>query len=101
MLLHSDKKVEDGNACFTYGELIEFVENFSPILTESCYAILCKSELSHAIALLSCFAAGKTAVPLSYKYGKNHCQKILRTISPEYVITDTDGELEIICLDDN
>jgi len=37
----------------------------------------------------------------NFQIRKNHCQKILRTISPEYVITDIDGELSIVCLDDN
>lgn len=47
------------------------------------------------MALLGCFAAGVTAVPLSMRYGENHCRKILDFISPSCIITDEYGELMI------
>ena len=48
------------------------------------------------MALLSCFAAEVTALPLSQRYGELHCNKILDAISPDAVITDQYGELEIL-----
>ena len=48
-----------------------------------------------ARALLACFAAGVTAVPLSKRYGELHCKKILDKIRPDAVITDRDGKLSV------
>ena len=50
------------------------------------------------MALLSCFAANTPAVPLSIKYGENHCKKIMDLIQPSCIITDTDGELQVVYL---
>ncbi len=85
----------------TFGEIICSAEDFSQSLTGvTCCAVLCQSEMLAGVALLSCFAAGVTALPLSKRYGELHCTKILREISPDAIITDQDGVLEISYIED-
>lgn len=92
---------EDG-AIMTYEELVIFAEEFSKKLKGiRCCAILCQSEMAASMILLSCFAAGVTALPLSQRYGELHCNKILDVISPDAVITDQDGEFQIIYINDS
>lgn len=91
-----NQTVCDETTEMTFSELIAFAESFSKGLKEiKCCAVLCKSELASAKALLACFVAGVTAVPLSQRYGEMHCNKILDTISPDAVITDDNGTLEV------
>ena len=86
--------IEEDGAKMTYEELLIFAESFSEnIKYEKCCAIYCKSEMATAMALLGCFAAGVTAVPLSWRYGDVHCKKILDLISPTCIITDFKGGL--------
>ena len=101
MQKHLWQEIGENDAVMTYEELVIFAEKFSRKLkgVNSC-AIMCQSEMAASMALLSCFAAGVTAVPLSERYGRMHCKKILDTISPEAVITDMDGELQILHITD-
>ena len=86
----------EANVFMTFEELIVFAESFAKKLAGvHCCAILCKSEMAASMALLSCFAAKVTALPLSQRYGELHCNKILDTICPDGVITDQNGELQI------
>lgn len=92
---------EDG-ATMTFEDMIVFAEEFAKKLKGiKCCAILCKSEMAAGMALLSCFAAEVTALPLSQRYGELHCNKILDAISPDAVITDQDGEFQIIHIKDS
>lgn len=87
----------ENGASMTYEELIVFAESFAKKMRGiRCCAILCKSEMAAGMALLSCLAAEVTALPLSQRYGELHCNKILDTISPDAVISDQYGELQII-----
>ena len=96
MQRHLRQEISENDASMTYEEMIVFVEEFAKKLRGlKCCAILCRSEMAASIALLSCFAADVTAVPLSGRYGDLHCKKILDAISPEAIITDTDGEFQI------
>lgn len=97
MLKHPDQKICEGKAEMTYEETVIFAEFFSKNLSkEKCCAILCGSEMAASLALLSCFAAEVTALPLSFRYGKQHCCKILDTVSPTAIITDVNGRLEVV-----
>ena len=97
MLQNPRQKVCEQQAEMNYEELVMFAEMFArKIKHETCCAILCGSEMAASMALLSCFAAGVTAVPLSVRYGELHCNKILDMISPTAVISDMDGELQVI-----
>lgn len=92
---------EDRNK-MTYEELIVLAENIADKLKgEKSCAIYCHSEMSTAIALMGCFAAEITAIPLSWRYGENHCKKILEFISPTCVITDWEGDLGIYHISDS
>ncbi len=102
MQLNPKQIVCENGAAMTFEELIVFVEEFSKKLKGiKCCGILCQSEMAASLALLSCFAAEVTALPLSQRYGELHCNKILDAISPDAVITDQDGEFQIIYINDS
>lgn len=102
MLSHSSQTVSEQNASMSYEELVIYAELLAKRLsTQSCCAIYCSTEMATAMALLGCFAAGVTAVPLSFRYGEKHCQKILRHVRPSCVITDTNEGLGIIEITDS
>ena len=96
------QKVCEGNTSMTFEEMIVFAEEFSKELKRfRCCAILCQSEMAASMALLSCFAAGVAALPLSQRYGELHCNKILNAIGPDAVITDQDGDFQIMYIKDS
>lgn len=96
------QKICENDASMTFEEMMVFAERFSEKLKGiKCCAILCQSEMAASMALLSCFAAEVTALPLSQRYGELHCNKILDTISPDAVITDQDGTFQIIYIKDS
>ncbi len=94
---HPGQKICEAGAMMTFEEMIIYAENFGKKLQGiRCCAILCESEMAAGMALLGCFAAGVTAVPLSSRYGSVHCRKILDAICPDGCITDKGGELQIL-----
>lgn len=94
----SQTMCEEG-ASMTFEELIMFAEIFAKRISgEECCAIWCASEMATAMALLSCFAAEVTAVPLPFRYGGIFCGEIFDLVKPTAMITDTDGELKVIPL---
>ena len=100
MMEHPKQKICEGNAYMTYEEVVIYSEIFANKLkSERCCAILCVSEMMSAVALLSCFAAEVTAVPLSVRYGGKHCRRILKKIGVTAIITDVCGELEVVDAD--
>lgn len=102
MQSHLQQKISENDASMTFEEMIVFAEEFSKKLNGiKCCAILCQSEMAASMALLSCFAAEVTALPLSQRYGELHCNKILDTIGPDAVITDQDGTFQIIYIRDS
>lgn len=101
MQAHAGQTIGESNAEMTYDDAAVFAEIFAQGMKgRRCCAILCQSEMAAALALLSCFAAGVTAVPLSMRYGKAHCNKILDTICPDSIITDEGGELKLLRFED-
>ena len=102
MRYYPRQTVGEGDAKIMYEELMAYAEIFAGKLTgQKCCAIYCKSELAAAIALLGCFAAGVTDVPLSLRYGEEHCKKILDFISPTCIVTDNDGMFGICEISDS
>ena len=96
LLEHSCQTVCEGSYEISFGELVKETETFAKTLSEiSCCAILCQSELMTAKAIIACFAAGITAVPLSKRYGQIHYNKILNKVSPDALITDDTGKLSV------
>ena len=86
---------EEGRT-ITYSEMKQEAATLSERLNGfTCCAILCDSELMAAIAVMGCFAAGVTAVPLSKRYGMEFYERIIDFISPEAIIFDEKGTLKI------
>lgn len=102
MMLNSNQVICENNAQISFEELVIWAEIFSKKLKglNSC-AILCQSEMMSAMAVLTCVAAGVTAIPMSTRYGTKHCKKILDKINPEAIITDYEGKLEVVVISDN
>ncbi|MBR3686747.1 MAG: acyl--CoA ligase [Clostridia bacterium] len=102
MLASSNQQISENGASLSFEETVIWAETFADKLHGiRCCAILCSSEMVAAMSLLACFAAEVTAVPLSMRYGEAHCNKILDTISPDAIIMDTNGEIEIYKLKDS
>lgn len=96
------QEICENNNSMTFEEITIFAEEFSKKLKGiNCCAILCQSEMAASIALLGCFAAGVTALPLSQRYGEMHCKKILDTISPDAIVTDQNGCFQITYVKDS
>ena len=95
MLNHPEATVCEGNATMTYEELCIYAETLAPSLTASYYGILCQSDLASVMGLLACIAAGKTAIPMPTRYGKESYLKILKKAQPPALITDFLGELSV------
>ena len=96
MFLHPQQTISDGNNTITYSEMVNRVEkNSDEIKGFKCCGIMCESELNCAITVLSCLVAGVTALPLSFRYGINHCDRIIKKISPDAIVTDEEGTLSV------
>ena len=96
MLLLPSQKACEGSFEISFEKLVSESEGFAQTLSDvRCCAILCASELMAAKALLACFAAGVTAVPLPMRYGEFHCKKILDYISPDALVTDHADQLSV------
>lgn len=96
MMNYPKQEIRENDAVLTYEEMIIIAESLEKKLRgQTCCGIYCKSELFASIALLGCFAAGVTAVPLSGRYGSKHCNKILQDVKPSCVITDVEGKFGI------
>ena len=96
MLAHPAQTIGDERRVMTYRELLEEAERMGRGLDRAKYGILCRSELDTARALLACFFAGKTAVPLSYRYGDSHTRKIIAGMRLSHLLTDKGVELSLI-----
>lgn len=91
------KYMRENDAGMTFEEVAVYAEALGGRLTgEKCCAIDCKSELAAAVALLSCFSAGVTAVPLAHRYGEKLCNRVLSLVDPTCVITDADGSIRVV-----
>lgn len=95
MMEHPSQTVCEGNSSITYEELCIYAEARSKSIGGIYNAILCRSELAAAMALLSCIAAERTAVPLPERYGEENYRRILRRCPPDQLLTDLRGELEV------
>lgn len=96
MLAHQNKTICEENAKISFEDIVIWSENFAVKLKDiRCCAILCHSEMAAAMALLACFAAKVTALPLSFRYGEAHCNKILEAINPDAIIMDVHDELTV------
>lgn len=102
MLRHPQQKIQEDGAELTYEEMVIYAEKLSQQLSGvKCCAVLCQAEMAQATAVLACFAAGVTVVPLSHRYGQVHCSKILDTISPDAIMLESDGQFHVLHIKDN
>lgn len=102
MLKAPNQIVTENDAVMRYDDLIAFAEIFSEkVKGQKCCAVYCKSEMAAAMAILSCIAAKVTIVPLSERYGENHCRKIMDFINPTAIISDIGGELNVYKVKDS
>lgn len=86
---NADKTLGEKDKIFSFGEALKIAEERAKKLKKaSCCAIFCKEETEAALWLLACFAAEKTAVPLSERYGKKHCDGIINEIRPDLLLSD-------------
>ena len=99
---HPEQTISENTASMSFEDMAIWAEEFAKKLYGiECCAVLCSSEMAASMALLACFAAEVTAVPLSMRYGEAHCNKILDTISPDGIIMDTNGEITVYKLKDS
>ena len=102
MLATPTQHLYENEAALSFEDTVIWAEEFSKKLQNvHCCAILCYSEMATAMALLACFAAKVTAVPLSMRYGEANYSKILDTISPDAIIMDTNAEITVYKLKDS
>ncbi len=93
---HLMQSVGERGNYLTYEELIVYTEIFAKKLKISgCCAIYCRSELASVIALLGCFAAKATALPLSPCRDTKQSLQAVDLIRPACLVTDIDGLLGI------
>ena len=96
MLNHLTQVISEYDTEMTFEGVLIWAEKFSKKLKDfKCCAILCSSQMAAAMSLLACFSAEVTAVPLSMLYGEAHCNKILDTISPDAIIMEGNGEINV------
>ena len=95
MLQNPRQTLSDQCRTFTYKEALEYSKALARKLAQNKYGVLCRSELNAGLGILSCLAAGKTAVPLSYRYGQAHTERIIRHIGISLILTDENGALEV------
>lgn len=93
---HAEKEICEEERSLSFAEALALAEELSKKLEglSSC-AILCSSELNAALALLACFCARVTAVPLSVRYGETHCKRILDHVSPSAILSDVRGKIAV------
>lgn len=90
---YGDSWVQDAGEKLSYSELLLKVEviakNLKSFLPEKAKcAVFCNRELYSAVAILACFCAGMIPIPVSTKYGEEHCKKIIQLTDPDLVLTD-------------
>ncbi|MDD4097012.1 MAG: class I adenylate-forming enzyme family protein, partial [Oscillospiraceae bacterium] len=95
MLQNPCQTLSDENRSFTYKETLEYSKALAWKLAQNKYGILCRSELNAGLGILSCLTAGKTAVPLSHRYGQAHTERIILHIGISHILTDENGALEV------
>ena len=71
-----DKTLCEGEVCITYRELLDCPPSLLKRLkSRDNIAILCKSPLNVARAIIACLKMRRAIIPLSYQYGKNHIDR--------------------------
>lgn len=90
-----NQKIKGDNEIIRYDDMLYDAEKEGKRLPSEKIGIYCKKELNAARAIMRCISAKATAVPLSPRYGKQHCQNIIEQIGLNYIITDDSGDIEL------
>lgn len=85
---YPNQTLTDGIKTLSYAQLLADAQSQAELLTKPKYGILCEKSLNTVAAVLACFCAGKTAVLLSSRYGRQHCASIIAKTRVSYLITD-------------
>ena len=102
LTVYTKQTISEKSSSLTFEEVAVWAEIFSEKLKKfNCCAILCSSQMAAAMSLLACFAADVTALPLSVLYGNTHCNKILDIVSPDAIIMDINGEIDVYKLENS
>lgn len=91
MRLYPNQTISEKDKSYSYYEIVQKATMLSEQLSDECYGILCKSELETAICLLVCFAASKTAVVMSDRYGEAHVKSIISLIGFKKILVGVAG----------
>lgn len=102
LIKNADKTLGEKDRVIPFGKALEIAEERAKKLKNArrC-AILCKEETEAALWLLVCFAAKKTAIPLSERYGKKHCDGIIGEIRPDLLLSDGGKTERLFSSDEN
>lgn len=91
---HPNRTVRDESRSMTFAGLFEEAERLGASLTGRLYGVLCRSDLDTARWILACLSAGKTAVPLSRRYGAAHADAIRQAAGLSCILTE-EGPLSV------
>lgn len=98
---HPEQQLVSDERIMKYSDVVAYAETLASTLSRGIFAIRCKNEMNTALAVLACFCARVTAVPLSDRYGELHCERILSTVDADFIVTDESGEIDIRKLKDS
>ena len=60
--------------------------------------ILCNNNFNTAVAIFSCWYANLIPMPLTYNYGNELWKNIIKTSSPDILVTDCDLDFDFECV---
>lgn len=93
MKMFDNATLSDKDKTYSYLQFVNLAEkNCKRLKAElpphSKCAVICASGLNTALAILSCWYANLTPIPMSKHYGERHCSAILELTEPDCIITD-------------
>ena len=70
-------------------DMLEWAENLAQRLhgTKSCL-IACRSKILQNVAMLACFMANVTAMPIYCRQNFNSCKKLIELLKPDAIISE-------------
>ena len=81
---------------YNYKELLELINTYGSFSDSLSYKgckciVICRKSIESLKALLFCWRIGMIAVPMSLHYGIEQCQKIIKVIQPEFILSDDES----------
>ncbi len=77
-------------------DMLEWAEILAQRLhgTKSCL-IACRSKILQNVAMLACFIANVTAIPISCRQSLNSCKKLIEIFAPDAIISEDKNDFYI------